>query len=72
MVFGRSFEKALRAYFYREDCTAVLFKEWGQDHQGLGIPRSGEALPRNAPTGIDFAATELAHFKQPFEGSPVS
>ena len=29
MVFGRSFEKALGAYFCREDPSAVLFKEWG-------------------------------------------
>jgi hypothetical protein len=29
MVFGRCFEKALAAYFCREDSAAVLFKEWG-------------------------------------------
>jgi hypothetical protein len=29
MLFGRCFEKALAAYFRREDSTAVLFKEWG-------------------------------------------
>jgi hypothetical protein len=29
MVFGRSFEKALGAYFQGEDPTAVLFQEWG-------------------------------------------
>jgi PD-(D/E)XK nuclease superfamily len=29
MVFGRCFEKALAAYFSREDSAAVLFKEWG-------------------------------------------
>jgi hypothetical protein len=29
MIFGRCFEKALAAYFCREDSTAVLFKEWG-------------------------------------------
>src|SRR5260370_26593809 len=28
MVFGRCFEKALAAYFCREDSAAVLFKEW--------------------------------------------
>jgi PD-(D/E)XK nuclease superfamily len=28
MVFGRCFEKALGAYFRREDAAAVLFKEW--------------------------------------------
>src|SRR5579863_7137090 len=29
MMFGRCFERALAAYFSREDCSAVLFKEWG-------------------------------------------
>jgi hypothetical protein len=29
MCFVRSFEKALAAYFEREDAGAVLFKEWG-------------------------------------------
>jgi hypothetical protein len=28
MVFGRCFETALAAYFSKEDCTAVLVKEW--------------------------------------------
>ncbi|MGB2889528.1 MAG: PD-(D/E)XK nuclease family protein, partial [Candidatus Acidiferrales bacterium] len=28
MMFGRCFEKALGAYFWREDATAVLSKEW--------------------------------------------
>ncbi len=29
MIFGRSFEKALAAYFSQEDSAAALFKEWG-------------------------------------------
>jgi len=29
MVFGRCFEKALAAYFCREDPAAILFQEWG-------------------------------------------
>ncbi|MFZ0802709.1 MAG: PD-(D/E)XK nuclease family protein, partial [Terriglobales bacterium] len=28
MLFGRAFERALAAYFLREDAAAVLFKEW--------------------------------------------
>jgi len=28
MLFGRAFEKALSAYFRREDCAAVLFEQW--------------------------------------------
>ena len=29
LLFGRCFEKALAAYFLREDGAAVLFREWG-------------------------------------------
>src|ERR1700719_4725962 len=29
LLFGRAFEKALAAFFSREDSAAVLFKEWG-------------------------------------------
>ncbi len=28
MLFGRAFERALSAYFLREDTAAVLFREW--------------------------------------------
>ncbi len=30
LLFGRSFESALGAYFHRQDATEVLFKEWSQ------------------------------------------
>lgn len=30
MLFGRVFEKALAAFFRRDDSTAVLFEEWGR------------------------------------------
>jgi hypothetical protein len=32
LLFGRAFEQALSAFFLREDCAAVLFREWSQ-HQ---------------------------------------
>jgi hypothetical protein len=36
MLFGRAFERALGAYFRREDAAAVLFSEWSEcQHQGL-------------------------------------
>ena len=38
MIFGRCFEKALAAYFCREDSAAVLFKEWGS------VPRCASRL----------------------------
>src|SRR5437899_8237844 len=28
MLFGRAFERALAAYFLRQDAAAVLFQEW--------------------------------------------
>src|SRR5207244_7061110 len=35
MLFGRAFERALAAYFLRQDAAAVLFQEWKpcQDQQ---------------------------------------
>src|SRR5207245_7199356 len=36
MLFGRAFERALAAYFLREDPAAVLFREWAPcQNQGL-------------------------------------
>jgi hypothetical protein len=36
MLFGRAFERALAAYFLREDAAAVLFREWTAcQNQGL-------------------------------------
>jgi len=36
MLFGRAFERALAAYFLREDAAAVLFREWTScQNQGL-------------------------------------
>src|SRR2546427_6703114 len=39
LLFGRSFEKALAAFFLREDSTAVLYKEWGA-HQDAQLEHS--------------------------------
>src|SRR5947209_4374978 len=41
LLFGRCFEKALSAYFRREDSAAVLFKEWGA-HRDTQLERSEE------------------------------
>src|SRR5207237_7487839 len=36
MLFGRAFERALAAYFLREDAAAVLLREWAPcQNQGL-------------------------------------
>ena len=39
ILFGRAFEQALSAYFRREDCAAVLFKEWAV-HQNSALEYS--------------------------------
>src|SRR5690242_11230698 len=40
MLFGRAFERALAAYFLREDAAAVLFREWSAC-QNLGLQYGG-------------------------------
>ena len=41
MLFGRAFERALAAYFLREDAAAVLFREWSAcQNQGLHYSNS--------------------------------
>ncbi len=52
MAFGHSFEKALAAYFFREDGGAALFKEWGTFR---GIPleyKKGETWDRLVHQGV--------------------
>ena len=40
MLFGRSFEKALAAYFRREDAACTFFNEWSA-HRDSGLDYSG-------------------------------
>jgi hypothetical protein len=51
-VFGRCFEKALAAYFLRQDCTAALFKEWGAFRDTRFEYKSGESWDRLAHQGV--------------------
>src|SRR6204780_3214902 len=52
MVFGRCFEKALGAFFVQQDCTAALFKEWG-DFRGTSLEyRKGESWDRLLHQGV--------------------
>ena len=54
MLFGRAFEKALAAYFLREDCTAVLFREWSlYREQGLQFSK-GDTWDRMLEHGIQL------------------
>lgn len=52
MIFGRCFEKALCAYFEREDCTEVLFKEWGAFRDAPFEYRKGDSWDRMVHQGV--------------------
>ncbi len=55
MVFGRSFEKALGAYFSKEDSSAVLFKEWGAYRDAPFEYKKGRFLGPHGPPGSPSA-----------------
>jgi hypothetical protein len=58
LCFGRSFEKALAAFFEREDAGAVLFKEWGTYRDVLLEYSHGDDWERLLRQGIAL----LEHF----------
>jgi hypothetical protein len=51
-VFGRCFEKALAAYFSGEDCTSVLFKEWGVFRDAPFEYKRGESWDQMVHQGV--------------------
>jgi hypothetical protein len=54
MLFGRAFERALTAYFQREDTAAVLFREWTAcKNQGLRYS-NGNTWDRMLQQGIQL------------------
>jgi PD-(D/E)XK nuclease superfamily len=54
MLFGRAFERALGAYFRREDAAAVLFSEWSEcQHLGLQYSK-GDSWDRMLQQGIQL------------------
>jgi PD-(D/E)XK nuclease superfamily len=54
MLFGRAFERALAAYFLREDAAAVLFREWTVcQNQGLHYS-NGDTWDRMLQQGIQL------------------
>jgi CRISPR/Cas system-associated exonuclease Cas4 (RecB family) len=69
MLFGRAFEKALAAYFLREDPAAALFREWTacQD-QGLQYT-NGDRWDRMLQQGIQlldrFCQDDRIRIRQP-------
>jgi hypothetical protein len=54
MLFGRAFERALAAYFLREDAAAVLFREWSAcQNQDLHYS-NGDTWDRMLQQGIQL------------------
>jgi hypothetical protein len=54
MLFGRCFEKALAAYFRREDSAAVLFQEWGAYRETPLEYSNGASWERMARQGVQL------------------
>jgi hypothetical protein len=69
MLFGRAFERALGAYFLREDIAAVLFREWAAcQNQGLQYSK-GDTWDRMLQQGIQlldrFCQDDRIRIRQP-------
>ena len=69
VIFGRAFEKALGAFFRREDAAAALFDFW-QQHQGQKLQFSpGDNWDRMFHQGVGllnrFAQDERIHIARP-------
>jgi PD-(D/E)XK nuclease superfamily len=54
LLFGRAFEKALAAFFSREDSAAVLFKEWGAYRDSQLEYSHGDDWERMARQGVQL------------------
>ena len=69
MLFGRVFEKALAAYFRREDSVAVLFEEWGAYREAPLEYASGDSWERMVRQGAKllerFAQDDRIRIRQP-------
>jgi len=69
MLFGRAFERALGAYFLRQDSAEVLFREW-QTYQNHGLRYSnGDSWDRMLEQGIllldRFCQDDRVRIRQP-------
>ncbi len=75
MVFGRCFEKALAAYFCREDSAAVLFQEWGAYRDTPFDYSRGDSWDRMIHQGIHllqrFAQDDRVQIRRPKENLQV-
>jgi hypothetical protein len=69
MLFGRAFERALGAYFLRQDAAAALFREW-QMYQNHGLRyTNGDTWDRMLEQGIQlldrFCQDDRVRIRQP-------
>jgi hypothetical protein len=69
MLFGRAFERALAAYFLREDAAAALFREWAAcQNQGLQYTK-GDTWDHMLQQGIQlldrFCQDDRIRIRQP-------
>ena len=75
MVFGRSFEKALEAYFLREDPSAALFRDWGAYRDAPFEYKKGESWDRLLHQGVHllqrFAQDDRVRILRPRENLQV-
>src|SRR3989442_12813207 len=69
MLFGRAFERALAAYFLREDAAAVLFQEWKLCHDQKLEYSHGNTWDRILEQGIQllnrFCQDDRVRIRQP-------
>jgi PD-(D/E)XK nuclease superfamily len=75
MIFGRCFEKALGAYFCREDSAAALFKEWEAFREAPFEYKKSESWDRLVHQGVHllemFARDNRVRVSKPRENLQI-
>jgi PD-(D/E)XK nuclease superfamily protein len=75
LLFGQAFEKALAAYFRKEDCTAVFFQEWGLHRESRIEFSHGDSWDRMAQQGLQllhlFAQEDRVRIRRPGQNLQV-
>ena len=70
MLFGRVFEKALAAYFCREDSSAVLFEEWGAYRETPLQYSNGDSWEKTLRRGVTLLERFLGSGRAGFLSLP--
>jgi len=75
LLFGRAFEKALSAYFLRQDCSVVFFEEWSQFRDMELEYSSGDSWDRMLQLGFQlldrFAQEDRVRIRKPRQNLQV-